>query len=201
MSKDLRSAGFGYVGGKQRPGKGGNDDSGSIVPATGKCSGDPGRAALTLLPPFPPARWTPPGGRRVGGSCRQAGRGAEARQPRVRSNHPKVPSRHILDLILPRVSAPQLPPLSLTLSLWTRSYLPPPILLPLVLCLFLTLHFQDSGTAPEPTHVPPTTTIPPKSARMTTTMTTIMLGGERGIVAIIRSRMIEATAPSVGGTG
>ncbi len=45
------------------------------------------------------------------------------------------------------------------------------------------------------------TTIPPKSARTTMTMTTIMLGGERGIVAIIRGWTIEATAPGVGGTG
>ncbi len=56
-SKDLRGAGFGYVGGKQRPGNGGNDDCGSIVPAAGKCGGDPGRAVLLpLLPPFPPAQ-------------------------------------------------------------------------------------------------------------------------------------------------
>jgi hypothetical protein len=56
-SKDLRSAGFGYVGGKQRPGNGGNNNCGGIIPAAGKCGGDPSRAALSpLLPPFPPAR-------------------------------------------------------------------------------------------------------------------------------------------------
>ncbi len=56
-SKDLRGAGFGCVGGKQRPGNGGNDNRGGIVPAAGKCGGDPGRATLPpLLPPFPPAR-------------------------------------------------------------------------------------------------------------------------------------------------
>ncbi len=55
-SKDLRSAGFGYVGGKQRPGNGGNNNCDSIVPAAGKCGGDPGRVVLPpLLPPFPPA--------------------------------------------------------------------------------------------------------------------------------------------------
>jgi hypothetical protein len=54
--------------------------------------------------------------------------------------------------------------------------------------------------APGPTRVPPPTRILPKSARTTTTMTTITLGGERGIVAIIRGRTIEATAPSNGGT-
>ncbi len=56
-SKDLRGAGFGCVGGKQRPCNGGNDDRGGIVPAAGKCGGDPGRAALpSLLPPSPLAR-------------------------------------------------------------------------------------------------------------------------------------------------
>jgi hypothetical protein len=55
-SKDLRGTGVGYVGGKQRPGNGGNNDRGGIVPAAGKCGGDPGRAALPpLSPPFPPA--------------------------------------------------------------------------------------------------------------------------------------------------
>ncbi len=56
-SKDLRGANFDCVGGKQRPGNGGNDDHGGIIPAAGKCGGDPSRAALPpLLPPFPPAR-------------------------------------------------------------------------------------------------------------------------------------------------
>ncbi len=55
--KDVRGAGVGCVGGKQRPGNGGNDDCGGIVPATGECDGDPGGAVLPpLLPPFPPAR-------------------------------------------------------------------------------------------------------------------------------------------------
>ncbi len=55
--KDVRGTGVGCVGGKQRPGNGGNNDHGGIVPAAGKCSGDPDRAALPpLLPPFPPAR-------------------------------------------------------------------------------------------------------------------------------------------------
>jgi hypothetical protein len=34
-SKDLNGAGFGYVAGKQRPGNGGNNNRGSIVPAAG----------------------------------------------------------------------------------------------------------------------------------------------------------------------
>jgi hypothetical protein len=55
-SKDCRSAGFGCVGGKQRPGNGGNNDCGGIVPAAGKCSGDPSRVA------FPPS--SPPSPRR-----------------------------------------------------------------------------------------------------------------------------------------
>ncbi len=56
-SKDLRGAGFGCVGGKQRPGNGGKDGRGGIVPAAGKWGGDPGRAALPpLLPPFPPTQ-------------------------------------------------------------------------------------------------------------------------------------------------
>ncbi len=56
-SKDLRGTGFGYIGRKQRSGNGGNDDHCGIVPAAGKCGGDPGRAVLPpLLPPFPPAR-------------------------------------------------------------------------------------------------------------------------------------------------
>jgi hypothetical protein len=56
MSKDVRSASVGCVGGKQRPDNGGNDNHGGIVPAAGECSGDPGGAALPpLLPPSPPA--------------------------------------------------------------------------------------------------------------------------------------------------
>ncbi len=54
-SKDLRGAGFGNVVGNQRPGNGGNNDCGGIVPTAGKCGGDPGRAALPpILPPLPP---------------------------------------------------------------------------------------------------------------------------------------------------
>jgi hypothetical protein len=54
-SKDVRSASIGCVGGKQRPGNGGDDDRGGIVPATGECGGDPDGAALPpLLPPLPP---------------------------------------------------------------------------------------------------------------------------------------------------
>ncbi len=54
-SKDVRGTGIGCVGGKQRPGNGGKDDCGSIIPAAAKCGGDPGRAAVPpLLPPFPP---------------------------------------------------------------------------------------------------------------------------------------------------
>ena len=52
-SKDVRSAGVGCIGGKQRPGNGGNNDRGGIVPTTGECGGDPDGAAL---PPFPPLR-------------------------------------------------------------------------------------------------------------------------------------------------
>jgi hypothetical protein len=55
-SKDVRGTGIGCVGGKQRPGNGGDNDRGGIVPAAGECGGDPGGAALPpLLPPFPPA--------------------------------------------------------------------------------------------------------------------------------------------------
>jgi hypothetical protein len=54
----------------------------------------------------------------------------------VSSNHPKVPSRHILDLIPPRVPGPELPPLSLALSLWTCLYLPPPFCLALFFSFF-----------------------------------------------------------------
>ncbi len=141
------------------------------------------------------------GGDAPGGSCCQVGCGAKARQPRVSSNNPKVPSRHILDLIPPRVSAPQLPPLSLTISLRTRLYLPPPHFALPCSSPFLTLHFRDPGTAPGPTHVPPPTTILPKSARTTMAMTTFTLGGGEGHRAIIRGWTIEATAPSIGGTG
>ena len=56
-SKDVRGTGIGCVGGKQRPGNGGKDDCGSIIPAAAKCGGDPGRAALPpLLAPVPPLR-------------------------------------------------------------------------------------------------------------------------------------------------
>ncbi len=56
-SKDVHGTGIGCVGRKQRPGNGGNNNRGSIVPTAGKCGGDPGRVALPpLLPPFPPAR-------------------------------------------------------------------------------------------------------------------------------------------------
>jgi hypothetical protein len=56
-SKDVHGAGVDCVGRKQRPGNGGDDNCGGIVPAAGKCGGDPGGAALPpLLPPFPPAR-------------------------------------------------------------------------------------------------------------------------------------------------
>ncbi len=54
-SKDVCGAGAGCIGRKQRPGNGGNDDHGGIVPAAGKCGRDPNLAALPpLLPPFPP---------------------------------------------------------------------------------------------------------------------------------------------------
>ncbi len=57
MSKDIRGASVGCICRKQRPGNGGNNDCGGIVPTAGKCGGDPGRVALPpLLPPFPPAR-------------------------------------------------------------------------------------------------------------------------------------------------
>jgi hypothetical protein len=60
-SKDVRGAGVGCVGGKQRPGNGGDNDRGGIVPAAGECGGDPDGEALPpllppLLPPFSPAR-------------------------------------------------------------------------------------------------------------------------------------------------
>ncbi len=56
-SKDVRSAGVGCIGRKQRPGNGGNNNHGGIVPAKGKCGGYPGGVALPPLPPpFPPTR-------------------------------------------------------------------------------------------------------------------------------------------------
>ncbi len=56
-SKDVCGTGVGCVSKKQRPGNGGNDDCGGIVPAAGECGGDPDGVALPpLLPPFPPAR-------------------------------------------------------------------------------------------------------------------------------------------------
>ncbi len=56
-SKDVRGAGVGCVGGKQRPRNGGNNDRGGIVPTADECSGDPDGAALPpLFPPFLPAR-------------------------------------------------------------------------------------------------------------------------------------------------
>jgi hypothetical protein len=56
-SKDICGAGVGCVGGKQRPGNGGDDNRSGIIPAAGECGGDPGGAALPpLLPPFPPTR-------------------------------------------------------------------------------------------------------------------------------------------------
>ena len=56
-SKDVRRAGIGCVGGKQRPGNGGDNDCSGIIPAAGECGGDPNGAALPpLLPPVPPPR-------------------------------------------------------------------------------------------------------------------------------------------------
>jgi hypothetical protein len=55
--KDVRGAGVGCVGRKQRPGNGGNNDRGGIVPAAGECGGDSDGAALPpLFSLFPPAR-------------------------------------------------------------------------------------------------------------------------------------------------
>ncbi len=55
-SKDIRGAGVGHVGGKQRIGNGGDDNHGGIVPTAGECGGDPDGVALPpLLPSFPPA--------------------------------------------------------------------------------------------------------------------------------------------------
>ncbi len=54
-SNNVRDAGVGCVGEKQRPGNGDNNDRGGIVPAAGECDGDPGGAALAtrrgVLPP------------------------------------------------------------------------------------------------------------------------------------------------------
>ncbi len=56
-SKDVCGTGVCYIGGKQRPSNGGNDDHGGIIPAAGKCGRDPGGVALPpFLPPFPPAQ-------------------------------------------------------------------------------------------------------------------------------------------------
>ena len=198
-SKDVRGAGIGCVGGKQRPGNGGDDDRGGIVPATGECGGD--RRFPPTIPPSPPRDRLLWGGGAPGGPAPRQGAGLKRGNQGCVSNHPKVPSRHILDLIPPRVSASRLSPLSLTLSLWTVRTSPPLILPRLILRLFSTLRFQDPGTVPRPPRVPLPTKIPPASARTTTTMMTITLGGGRGIVAIIRGPTITATAPSVSGTG
>jgi hypothetical protein len=50
-SKDIHGAGVGCVGGKQRPGNGGNNDCGGIIPAAGECSGDPGGRRGGASPP------------------------------------------------------------------------------------------------------------------------------------------------------
>ncbi len=81
-SKDVRGAGVGCVSGKQRPGNGGDDDRGGIVPAAGKCGGDPDGAALPLR------AIDSSGGAARRGSCRQARCGAEARRPRVSVKSP-----------------------------------------------------------------------------------------------------------------
>jgi hypothetical protein len=53
-SKDVCGTKVGWVGGKQRPGNGSNNDRSGILTAAGKCGGDPGGAALPpLIPPFP----------------------------------------------------------------------------------------------------------------------------------------------------
>jgi hypothetical protein len=79
-SKDLRGASFGYVGGKQRPGNGGNDNCSGIVPAAGKCGRDPGRAALPPLlpPPSPPRNRLLRGGNMPGGPAARRGAGQSA---------------------------------------------------------------------------------------------------------------------------
>jgi hypothetical protein len=77
-SKDLRGAVFGCVGGKQRPGNGGNDDCSSIVPAAGKCGGDPGRAVLPpSSPPSPPRDRLLRGGDAPGGPAARWGAGSK----------------------------------------------------------------------------------------------------------------------------
>ncbi len=56
-SKDVSGTGVGCVGGKQRPGNGGDNNHSGIVPAAGEGGRDSGRAALPpLLPPSPPLR-------------------------------------------------------------------------------------------------------------------------------------------------
>ncbi len=52
-SKDDRGAGVSCIDGKQKPGNGGDNDRGSIVPAAGKCNGDPG--GVVLPPSSPPS--------------------------------------------------------------------------------------------------------------------------------------------------
>ncbi len=75
-SKDICGAGVGCIGRMQRPGKGGDDDCGGIVPAAGKCDGDPGRAVLPpLLPPFPPRDRLLRGGGVPGGPATRRGAG------------------------------------------------------------------------------------------------------------------------------
>jgi hypothetical protein len=75
-SKDLCGAGFGCVGRKQRPGNGGNDDRSSIVPAAGKCGGDPaGRRFPPSSPPSPPCDRLLWGGNAPGGPATRQGAG------------------------------------------------------------------------------------------------------------------------------
>jgi hypothetical protein len=50
-SKDIRGASVGCFGGKQRPGNGGNDNRGGIVPAAGEFIGDPGGRRGGASPP------------------------------------------------------------------------------------------------------------------------------------------------------
>jgi hypothetical protein len=88
-------------------------------------------------PPLPPHAIDSSGRAMRRGVLLPGGARGQSAATKGSSNHPKVPSQHILDLIFPRVSALQLPPLSLTLSLWTRSYLPlPPFCLALFFAFF-----------------------------------------------------------------
>jgi hypothetical protein len=75
-SQDVHGAGIGCIGGKQRPGNGGDNNCGCIVSAAGKCGGDlAGRRFLPPSPPSPPRNRLLWGGGTPGGPAAKRGAG------------------------------------------------------------------------------------------------------------------------------